>query len=254
MRWKDFLHFQRGSRLAVLLLLILIVLTMLLNAVLTYRRSHELIVIQNDSLVEAFEEFRSRLEERRPSLSPPPEARKHERNHSEKGDRRDDDGEERRGTDASDNPEEGDDRHYLSYPLVEKLNIGETITLNETDTTRWKMIPGIGSSYASRIVKYRELLGGYVRKEQLLEVYGMDDERYSRISPYIEPGGSYRKLQVNRAEFSELLRHPYLNYAQVKVIVSLRRRKGDILSINELAMFDEFTPDDIRRLEPYLAF
>jgi len=40
----------------------------------------------------------------------------------------------------------------------------------------------------------------------------------------------------------------------VQAIVNLRRKKGDIVSINELAMLDEFTSEDIYRLEPYLEF
>jgi hypothetical protein len=258
MRWKDFLHFQRGSKIAVILLLLLIVLTLLLNAVLSYRSSSEIIVRQNDSLKRAFEEFGSTLKEREPSLTTR-EQREGERIYSDTNPREEPVG--RRGpvgkTYLSDEGERDGrevETRYRSFPVSEKLTAGETISLNESDTTRWKMIPGIGSTYASRIVKYSELLGGYVRKEQLLEVYGMDDERYTRISPYIESVGSCRKLQVNRTEFSELLRHPYLNYAQVKVIVNLRQRKGNIVSINELAMLDEFTSDDIYRLEPYLAF
>ncbi|NLY25054.1 MAG: helix-hairpin-helix domain-containing protein [Bacteroidales bacterium] len=258
MRWKDFLHFQRGSKIAVILLLVLIVLTLLLNAVLSYRNSSEIIVRQNDSLIRAFEDFRTTLQERK--LSPAVRDQREEKG-IYSGDDLPEESVGRRGTagktdlrdEGARNGREAGTR-YTPFPVNEKLTAGETISLNESDTTLWKMIPGIGSSYASRIVKYRELLGGYVRKEQLMEVYGMDNERYSRISPYIEPDDHCRKLQVNRDEFRELLRHPYLNYKQVKVIASLRRRKGDILSINELAMLDEFTSDDIWRLEPYLAF
>ncbi len=65
---------------------------------------------------------------------------------------------------------------------------------------------------------------------------------------------NWRKIKVNELEFRELLRHPYLNYKQVQAIVSLRRRKGDIVSIGELSMLDEFTSTDIDRLEPYLEF
>ncbi len=85
-------------------------------------------------------------------------------------------------------------------------------------------------------------------------MYGIDNEVFSRIAPYIREDDNFRKLPVNELEFGELLRHPYLNYKQVQAIVNLRRRKGDISSINELAMLDEFTSEDIYRLEPYLDF
>ena len=242
-----------------ILLLVLIVLTLLLNVILSYRSSSGTIVAQNDSLIQAFEEFRTTLRERERSLTsdrvPREKGRlRADRDQREEPVRREASAASTYAGDEEERYERAAGARYNSFPLSEKLTAGQTISLNETDTTRWKMIPGIGSSYASRIVKYRELLGGYVRMEQLLEVYGMDNDFYARISPYIAPGGSCRKLMVNRAEFSELLRHPYLNYMQVKVIVNLRQRKGNIVSINELAMLDEFTADDIWRLEPYLAF
>ena len=76
----------------------------------------------------------------------------------------------------------------------------------------------------------RERLGGFVRKEQLLEVYGVNNELYVRIAPYIESGGNVQQVRVNQLEFKELLRHPYLSYKQVQAIVNLRNRK-DVDSI-----------------------
>ena len=245
MRWKDFLYFQRGSKLGVLLLMILIVLTLILQILLSSRRSSRFVLQQNDSLIQAFEQFQHsgevHQEERMIAPLGEPEGLK-----SASG------GYERKQADASGG--EGRDRSFPSNRFAVKLRPGETITLNEADTTRWKMIPGIGTSYASRIVKYRELLGGYVRKDQLLEVYGLNEELYARISPYITPDSVWRPLPVNLAEFSELLRHPYLNYEQVQAIFNLRRKKGKIETIRELAMLDQFTQEDIKRLEPYLEF
>ncbi|HBK40302.1 MAG TPA: hypothetical protein DDZ57_01845, partial [Porphyromonadaceae bacterium] len=52
-----------------------------------------------------------------------------------------------------------------------------------------------------RIVKYRNLLGGFVSVEQLREVYGIDNELFSRISPYIQADENFRKLWINELEF-----------------------------------------------------
>ncbi|MDD4158161.1 MAG: helix-hairpin-helix domain-containing protein [Proteiniphilum sp.] len=248
MHWKDFLYFQRGSRLAVLLLLILIVLTLILNILLSYRHSSDRVLQQNDSLIRAFEQYRSSWKLREPAAPT--------------GSDWETEGLKRKAGDvaAGTTTDRGDFRirhagdNDAFYPVAVKLTPGETISLNEADTARWKMIPGIGSSYAARIVKYRELLGGFVRKEQLLEVYGVDGELYGRISPYIAPDSVCHRLSVNRAEFRELLRHPYLSYSQVQAIVNLRRKKGDIRSIRELAMLEAFTEEDINRLQPYLEF
>ncbi len=246
MRWKDFFYFHRGQRLGVLLLLILIVLTLILQILVSARRSSQIVLQENDSLIQAFEAFCREGKQHLPDTTIRPERESAGKISSLY----------RSGSEPKESShfDERTVRSYPAYPVTVKLRPGETISLNESDTSRWKMIPGIGSRYASRIVKYRELLGGFVRKDQLLEVYGLDAELYDRISPYIAPDSLWSRLDVNNAGFRELLRHPYLNYEQVQALFNLRRKKGKILSIRELAMLDVFTEADINRLEPYLEF
>ena len=266
MHWKDFLYFQRGSKTAVILLLILIVLTLILNTVLGFRRSSNIVLQQNDSLVREFEEFREASKTKKtPGTAVSDEKRA---SSAERGNVAERSSYETGSGTSPGRREKGITRQYSStndhissspaaypaYPASEKLAKGETISLNTSDTTEWKKIPGIGSAYASRIVGYRDLLGGFVHAEQLLEVYGIDQELFSRIAVYIEPDNNFGRLQVNRADFRELLRHPYLNYKQVQAIISIRRKKGDLSSIRELSFLDEFTSEDIIRLEPYLEF
>ena len=143
---------------------------------------------------------------------------------------------------------------YTKFPKQIKLQQGETIELNSADTTLLKMIPGIGSGYANRIVKYRNLLGGYATISQLKEVWGMDDYLYADIVPFITLETPVRRLSVNKAPLEELSRHPYLNYKQAKVITDIRERKGNIESMKRLTMLEEFNDRDIKRLTPYLAF
>ena len=52
------------------------------------------------------------------------------------------------------------------------------IFINSADTSELKKLKGIGSSYANRIVKYRNLLGGFYSIYQLKEVYGIDENRF----------------------------------------------------------------------------
>jgi DNA uptake protein ComE-like DNA-binding protein len=274
--WKDFLYFRKGSRVGVLLLLILILLALLLNVLLSYRASSPVVVMQNDSIVREFDAFLQRLQPNESALTGEAMERSSRivesrsatavvsgsessiGDHSgvtiEMGSRHDLSSREEVGQRQAVADEASQGNRYPRYPRVEKLSEGETISLNATDTAEWKRVPGIGTVYASRIVKYHERLGGFARKEQLLEVYGVDGELYARIAPYIEVSGSVRGLAVNQLEFRELLRHPYLSYKQVQAIVYLRHRKGRVDSIQELGMLDEFTSDDIYRLEPYLEF
>lgn len=146
-----------------------------------------------------------------------------------------------------------DNNKKLSY-YSDKLKPGTTVELNSADTTTLKKIPGIGSAYAGRIIKYRNSLGGYVSVNQLREVWGVDEDLYNKIRPYLTVEGNPKKLKVNSLKFDQLKSHPYLDYKQVRVITDLRERKGNLTSINRLSLLDEFTKKDIDRLRPYLSF
>ncbi len=103
------------------------------------------------------------------------------------------------------------------------------VDLNTVDSTTLVELPQIGPYTAVRIIEFREKLGGFVDKEQLRDVKGMDDARYAAIQPYINLGAvELRKVDVNRADFKTLVHHPYLNYEQVKRIVNQREKRGMI--------------------------
>ena len=108
------------------------------------------------------------------------------------------------------------------------------VNLNSTDTTELKSLPGIGSFFARNIVEYREKLGGYVEINQLLEVYSFDSSRLETITPYINIDSiSLRKINVNADDFKIILRHPYIEYEDVKKIVNHREKRGFIKNWEE---------------------
>ena len=131
-----------------------------------------------------------------------------------------------------------------------KLKPGATIDLNTADTTLLKRVPGIGSSFARRIVKYRELLGGYYVVEQLQEVYGMDRERYNAIYPYFTVGTSVRPLTLTIDSISY---HPYLSWRHKRALRRLLEAEQP-LDWSHLMSTGDFTRDDSLRLAPYMPF
>lgn len=128
------------------------------------------------------------------------------------------------------------------------------IELNTADTLDLQQLYGIGPGFARRIVKYRTLLGGYVHKEQLLEVWGMDNERFNRFAGQIFVDTSIiRKININTANIKQLIKHPYMDYVLAKRIVLLRKQKGGRFSrIDELREIDLLYDDLYRKLRPYL--
>lgn len=127
------------------------------------------------------------------------------------------------------------------------------IELNSALKDELVRLPGIGPVFADRILKYRDLLGGYADVSQLLEVYGMDSVRYSGIISFLEIDESLVRLhKVNFESENQLASHPYINYAFAEKIVKSRNRKGSFKSMND---FQERThcPDSLlQKLTPYL--
>lgn len=113
-----------------------------------------------------------------------------------------------------------------TYPILD---------INLADSTALVALPQIAEVMASRIHRYRDRLGGFVSFDQLFEVKGMDSARFATIKPYIILGNKeITKINVNRDDFKTLLRHPYLEYEQVKAIVNYRERKGLIKDWEQL--------------------
>ena len=139
------------------------------------------------------------------------------------------------------------------HPRRESVRL--QIELNRADTVLLKKIRGIGTVYANRIIRYRELLGGFTRREQLLEVYGIDSSLYRSLRKYVIIDTlAVRKIDVNDASFGDLLAHPYLDRSSVASILHFRAFSGTITSMKEL--YDNSLLDSslIQKIEPYFSF
>lgn len=142
-----------------------------------------------------------------------------------------------------------------AFPKTEKYPVGTIVELNTADTTILKKVPGIGSTFARRIVKYRELLGGFYSVSQLREVYGIDEERYNAMKSWFSADVSaICRLTVNKMSLKELCRHPYINYQQARIIEQLRKQKGKLAGWENFQLLEEFTDTDKEKLMPYLSF
>ena len=141
------------------------------------------------------------------------------------------------------------ERDTVRYPV--KIKETEHIVLNTADTNELKRVPGIGSYYAKEIVRHGKWLGGYVSVDQLDEIEDFPQEAKQY---FIIENAQPQQLNVNRLTLQQLRRHPYINYFQAKTIVEYRRLHGDIRSLNDLRFSRDFTPEAIRRLEPYVTY
>ncbi len=126
--------------------------------------------------------------------------------------------------------------------------------LNTVTALELEEVKGVGKVLSNRIVKYRNLLGGYSNTNQLYEVWGLDSlvtervlERYSVLS---KP--ALKKINVNTASFKELLAVVYLNYDLTKKILNYRKKIGKIVELNELKKIEGFPIEKYDRIALYL--
>lgn len=127
--------------------------------------------------------------------------------------------------------------------------------LNLADTTQLKQIRGIGTVLASRIIKYRTALGGFVDQNQLNEVYGLDTTVVKMVNTqfYIDPTFSPTLLNINTASESDLSNHPYIRSKIAKSIVAYRFQHGSFNEIADLLKIDLIDQTIFDRIRPYLT-
>jgi DNA uptake protein ComE-like DNA-binding protein len=127
-----------------------------------------------------------------------------------------------------------------------------TIEINSADSIQLKQLPGIGSVLSKRIVKYRDLLGGFYSVSQLKEVYGLTEQTISLIEGKVTIDlARIKKLDINFGDANELSRHPYLKKNLASKIVKFRTKNG---SIQDLAILRDsmiLNIDEFNRIKPY---
>jgi len=127
-----------------------------------------------------------------------------------------------------------------------------TVDLNTADSITLLTIKGIGPFYAKNIIKYRNLLGGFVAKEQLMEIWKFDQEKYTSIEKFVDVDAAIaKKIKINSCSVEEL-KHPYLKWNQVNGIVNYRQKHGKFKTIDEIKNTDLVDDETLRKLAPYL--
>jgi competence protein ComEA len=126
------------------------------------------------------------------------------------------------------------------------------IEINKADSAQLESLPGIGPVLASRIIRYRELVGGFYSKSQLRDIYGMTEELWLRSTPCLSVDTSaVKKLEVNFLSLSELGRHPYIGFRMARKIVNRRDTSGKFTRKEEFEAL--FSADSLQRILPYIA-
>ncbi|HUV00331.1 MAG TPA: helix-hairpin-helix domain-containing protein [Bacteroidales bacterium] len=129
------------------------------------------------------------------------------------------------------------------------------VNINTCDSAALVALPGIGPVLSVRIIKYRNLLGGYFSTDQLKEVYGLPEETFNLISSRVYADSlSVKKIRINHADYKELIRLPYFERYEVSAILKYRELRGRIKGMNDLVENKLVSAEKVSRIRPYLDF
>lgn len=137
-----------------------------------------------------------------------------------------------------------------SQKLLLKITL---ININTADSLQLISLQGIGPELAIRIMKFRKRLGGFVKPEQLLEVYGLSVENYNLFKDRIYVNhDDIRKMDINHVSYAEMIRHPYMNEEIAASIIKFRDFRGRITDIRELYLYNIASKENLEKIESYL--
>lgn len=96
------------------------------------------------------------------------------------------------------------------------------LDLNSADEAQLDNLPGIGEWYAKKIVEYRDELHGYSFKEQLLDIYKFDRQKYDGLSDLVTVKEPYN-YPLWALSADSLRKHPYIRSMETARSIVLYR-------------------------------
>ena len=155
-----------------------------------------------------------------------------------------------------------DERKYRElYPFINIEKIAETenvsteknielknkIELNSATVHELMSVKGIGEKTAERILKYRNILGGFYSLTQLNEVYGISEENYMKMKLQLKINRlAIKRININFADKQELAHNPYISFEEAKNIINYKVNNGAFKSVNDLFINNLVTNEKLR--------
>ena len=135
-----------------------------------------------------------------------------------------------------------EDKPYQNSPFkLDSLNknkgkkVFEVLEINAADSESLVKLYRIGSSLASKIINYRNKLGGFLNLNQLTEIWGFDEDILYDLQGKIKVDASKaRRLNLNNVDLETLKQHPYYKFKLSQAIVNYRLQHGNFKSMLDL--------------------
>lgn len=151
---------------------------------------------------------------------------------------------------ATKNTQKYEKKEKRTKPQYKKLYIN----INTANQDSLVQLYGIGKGYSSRILKYRDKLGGFVSVGQLNEVYGISDSLFNTISDqvFVSEKDSIRKIDINSASATQLVKHPYITWNMARGIEDYRIEFGNFKSTYDLVTSGLLNDPLYAKIAPYI--
>jgi competence ComEA-like helix-hairpin-helix protein len=128
------------------------------------------------------------------------------------------------------------------------------IEINSADTSAFISLPGIGSKLASRIVNFRDKLGGFATVNQLGETYGLPDSTFQKIRDKLQCNtNGIKKYDINTVDINALKTHPYIKWNIANAIINYRQQHGNYKALEDLMKIDIINKEVFGKMSPYLT-
>ena len=130
------------------------------------------------------------------------------------------------------------------------------IDINQATKEDLIKIYGIGEAISLRILKQKEVLGGFVSMDQMSDVWGLSPEVIENLNSHFKIISlpEFKKIDVNNASLKELSQFYYFRYALAKEIITYRSMNGDFKNIEDLTKIKGFPVDKAKTIALYLDF
>jgi len=113
------------------------------------------------------------------------------------------------------------------------------IDINTASVQEFEALKGIGPVLAARIVGFREKQGGFVRVQDILQVYGVKDSLLQALTPYLRLDvGRVPKSNLNQASVLQLVQKAGLQVVVAQAIVRWRQQNGAFPNFEALENFE----------------
>lgn len=127
--------------------------------------------------------------------------------------------------------------------------------INNSDTSDWIQLNGIGSKLAKRIITFREKLGGFISIKQVAETYGLPDTTFQKIKEYLLLNNTHvQKININQTTVDELKNHPYIKWNVANAIIQFKNQHGNYTSVNDLKKIRIISDSIFQKISPYLSY